>query len=109
MNVVFSKTQLLHSPKTFMVGGHMVDHPEKPARAEILLSAAKDFGLKVLEPVSYDLRYIQKLHTERYIHYLKTIYERWSRRTNTSDEVTPGIHPDTVSYTHLTLPTILLV
>ena len=94
MNVIFSKNQLLHSPKNFMVGGHMVDHPEKPARAEILLSAAKDFGLKVLEPVSYDLRYIQKLHTERYIHYLKTIFERWSRRTNTSDEVTPGIHPD---------------
>ena len=94
MKVVFKDRQLLHTPKKFMVGGHMVPHPEKPERAETLLQASKKFGLAVEEPQNYNLTYIEKLHTKRYIHYLQTIYQRWERRNNTSDEVTPGIHPD---------------
>ena len=94
MKVIYSDKHALHDPEKFMVGGFMVDHPEKPKRAEILLNASREFGLELTEPESYELKYIKRLHTDRYINYLQTIYTRWSRRSNTSMEVTPGIHPD---------------
>ena len=84
MKVIYSDKHTLHDPVKFMVGGFMVDHPEKPERAEILLNASREFGLELTEPESYELKYIKRLHTDRYINYLQTIYTRWSRRSNLS-------------------------
>ena len=51
MKVIYSDKHALHDPEKFMVGGFMVDHPEKPKRAEILLNASREFGLELTEPV----------------------------------------------------------
>ena len=53
MKVIYSDKHALHDPEKFMVGGFMVDHPEKPKRAEILLNASREFGLELTEPESY--------------------------------------------------------
>ena len=42
MKVIYSDKHALHDPEKFMVGGFMVDHPEKPKRAEILLNASRE-------------------------------------------------------------------
>ena len=77
-----------------MVTGKLQTHPESPERAEILMNAARKFGLIEESPLNYQLKYITKVHTQRYIHYLQTIYQRWERKKHTSLEVMPGIHPD---------------
>ena len=94
MKVIHTNKQLSHEPKKFLVAGSFETHPEKPERARILLNAAKEFGLTSEQPEDYGINYITEIHTERYIHYLQNIYKRWDRKKNTSDEVTPGIHPD---------------
>jgi acetoin utilization deacetylase AcuC-like enzyme len=94
MKVIHTKKQLIHAPKQFMAAGKFHPHPEVPERAEILMNAAKEFGLTPEQPKDYQLSYINKIHTERYIHYLQTIFKRWDRKKNTSEEVFPDIHPD---------------
>ena len=58
MKVIYSDKHALHDPEKFMVGGFMVDHPEKPKRAEILLNASREFGLELTEPESYGPNYL---------------------------------------------------
>ena len=94
MKVIHTKQQLIHAPEKFMVTGKLQTHPESPERAEILMNAARKFGLTEESPLNYQLKYITKVHTQRYIHYLQTIYQRWERKKHTSLEVMPGIHPD---------------
>ena len=71
MKVIHTNKQLIHAPEQFMVTGKLQTHPESPERAEILMNAAKKFGLTEESPLNYQLKYISRVHTQRYIHYLQ--------------------------------------
>tara|TARA_B100000678_G_scaffold205755_1_gene173376 strand:+ start:78 stop:1109 length:1032 start_codon:yes stop_codon:yes gene_type:complete len=94
MKVVFSDQQKHHNPPTFFAAGNFHPHPEIPDRADKLLEAASQSGLILEEPQDFELTYIKKIHTKRYINYLQNIYTRWSRKKGMSLEVFPDIHPD---------------
>ena len=59
MKVIHTKKQLIHAPKQFMAAGKFHPHPEVPERAEILMNAAKEFGLTPEQPKDYQLSYLR--------------------------------------------------
>ena len=94
MKVIFDERQKKHYPRSFFSSGSPQPNPEQPERADRLLAAAKSSGLIAKTPTDYGLKYISKVHTERYLTYLENIHVRWSRIEGGSAEVVPGIHPD---------------
>ncbi len=94
MKVIFSRQQKRHHPQAFFVSGCPQTHPEVPERADRLLAAALESGLAAEEPIDYGLEYIKAVHSPRYLHFLENIFTRWARIKGGSDEVIPGIHPN---------------
>ena len=45
MKAVFSAIQMTHKPTRFLNRGHIVDYPEQPERAKLLLDAARAAGV----------------------------------------------------------------
>jgi len=94
MKVIFTEQQKKHYPHSFFSSGAPLPNPEVPERADRLLAAAVASGLMPEVPEDFGLEYISKVHTDRYLIYLKNIHRRWSRIEGGSSEVVPGIHPD---------------
>ena len=97
MKVIFADRQQLHDPVMFYSSGARVPHPEKPERAARLLAAAERAGLDRETPDDVGLDTVAALHSARYLSFLENIYPRWRRIDGASDEVWPGIHPDSRS------------
>lgn len=93
MKVIFSKEQLAHHPKNYLSSGVPAENPEQPARAERLLDAALASGLEQESPLDLGDTVISAVHTGTYLHFLQTIYTRWSRVDGASEEVLPNVHP----------------
>jgi acetoin utilization deacetylase AcuC-like enzyme len=94
MKVIFTAAQKKHNPRMFFSSGAPAANPEQPERADRLLAAAKKAGLEHVEPRDFGLEFISRVHPQRYLTYLETIFVRWSRIQGGSAEVIPGIHPD---------------
>lgn len=94
MKVVFDESQKRHFPKTFLSSGAPQPNPEVPERADALLAAAREAGLKQETPPDYGLAPAAAVHTPEYLIFLQTIYERWRRIEGASEEVIPNIHPN---------------
>jgi acetoin utilization deacetylase AcuC-like enzyme len=100
MKAVFHDTQRVHDPKHFLSSGSPKPNPEQPGRVDALLEAVRALGLEVAAPADRGLGPIAEVHTPEYLQFLRTIYERWLRIPEASEEVIPNIHPDrrTASY-----------
>lgn len=100
MKVIFDSRQRRHFPKNFMANGKCLDNPEVPARVDALHGGALAAGCELSVPTDFGQGPIAAVHTAEYLHFLQTIYRRWKRIENASDEVIPNIHPDkrTASY-----------
>jgi len=94
MKTVYHPAQRAHDPKHFLSSGARKPNPEQPARLDALLRAVDALGLAVVEPEDHGLGPIAAIHTAEYLRFLQTIYERWQRIPDASDEVIPNIHPD---------------
>ncbi|MGB8817009.1 MAG: histone deacetylase family protein [Rhizobiaceae bacterium] len=94
MKVIFDESQKRHYPKMFLSSGAAQPNPEVPERADILLSAAREAGLKQETPHDYGLAPAAAVHTPEYMSFLQTIHERWQHIDGASDEVIPNIHPN---------------
>ncbi len=93
MKCVFNDEQNRHYPKTYLVNGVREPNPESPERVELLLEGALAAGMIQVEPASYGMETIQKVHPERYLTFLEHAASRWSHIEGAADEVTPNIHP----------------
>ena len=93
MKVTFSSDHALHSPKTFLSSGKLLQSPEKPERGEILHAAALASGCEIIAPIDHGVGPAASIHTPAYIHFLQNIHARWQELPNASEEVIPNIHP----------------
>ena len=93
MKVVFSEQQLKHDPQGFVSSGAQADNPEKPQRAECLLTAALSCDLQHEYPADLGDEVIAAVHTPRYLEFLQNIHPRWSRVPGATAEIVPNIHP----------------
>ena len=92
MITVFDAAQRAHDPQFFLSSGAPKPCPEKPARIDALLAAASRLG-PVVQPPDKGPRPIAALHAARYLTFLETIHQRWSRIPGASPEVIANIHP----------------
>lgn len=93
MITIFHEAQRAHDPQHFLSSGAVRPCPEKPARIEALLSGVQSLGLAVEAPGDHGMAEIRAIHPERYLTFLTTIHDRWSRIEGATREVIPNIHP----------------
>jgi len=95
MKCFFNAEHKLHDPKGFLVAGVQRQSPEQPERATRLLEAAKAANCAAHEPSDHGLAPIARIHSPRYLNFLQTIHDRWSRVPGAGPEVIPNVHPST--------------
>jgi acetoin utilization deacetylase AcuC-like enzyme len=83
----------LHDPQFFLSTGAQRPCPEKPSRIDALLQGLHKLGIQPQEPQDYGMDAIAAIHPDRYLTFLKTIHDRWTRTPGASAEVIPNIHP----------------
>jgi len=93
LKTFFAEEQRRHDPKMFLSSGAQKPNPEKPERVDRLLSGARAAGCSIERPADLGLGPIAALHTPEYIEFLRSIFARWQRIPDASDEVIPNIHP----------------
>jgi len=93
MKAVFSAVQLQHAPSRFLARGHIVDYPESPDRARILLDGARKVGASIQAPHSFDDLHVMAIHSRRYLKFLAGAFARWSRPKGAFPEVMPSLRP----------------
>ncbi len=93
MITVFDDRQRTHDPKFFLSSGAPQPCPEQPARIDALLAAVHRLGGPVVAPPDAGLDPIRHVHPDRYLTFLRNIYDRWTRIPGASAEVIANIHP----------------
>lgn len=93
MITVFDDLQRVHDPKFFLSSGAAQPCPEQPARIDALLAGVRQLGGVIVAPPDRGIAPIGRVHPERYLNFLQTIYGRWSRIEGASAEVIANIHP----------------
>jgi len=94
MRIFFSPKQLAHRPAHYMAAGRLVDHLEIPERCERLLAAVRGASYVVEAPRTvFELDVVARVHTQGYVDFLRTAWERWSSFKNAGPEILPNVHP----------------
>jgi len=93
MKAVFSALQLQHKPTRFLARGAIVDYPESPERARILLKGARKAGAQVHATRSFADEHVTAVHTPRYVRFLFQAYGKWMRVKGAFPEVMPSVRP----------------
>jgi len=97
MKAFFDARQRLHIPRFFGVRGLAKENPERPERIDLLISGAIDAGCEFVDPTDHGIGPLSRVHTPAYLHFLKTIHERWCDLEDASEEVRPNINPSSRS------------
>jgi acetoin utilization deacetylase AcuC-like enzyme len=93
MKAVFDERQLAHAPSRFLSRGNIVDYPEAPERARLLLEGARSAGLTVVAPRELDAGALAAVHTARYLRFLETAHAEWSKLPGAGPEVMASVRP----------------
>jgi acetoin utilization deacetylase AcuC-like enzyme len=94
MKVVFTERHRIHNPKTFIVRGRVVSNPETPARADVLLAAARAANHTLVETSHQAADELNVIHTSRYLAFLEHAFQDWCKLPGASDEMIPNTHPN---------------
>jgi acetoin utilization deacetylase AcuC-like enzyme len=78
MITVYTDKHKLRDAKTELSGGELIAPVECPARAEAILASVRESKLgEVIDPESYSLDAVTKLHDPEYIQFLETAWSDW--------------------------------
>ena len=91
--VFYDDRQSQHTPQFLFSNGKFVPSRERPSRADIMLSACEKAGFEVQKSHPFDIELIQAVHSKKYLTFLETIHEEWSKVPGTSEEVVPNVFP----------------
>lgn len=93
MKAFFSSAQLAHRPQQFMIAGRMVPPFETPDRALSLSRSLAAAGLEIEEPQDLGSGPIAKVHTQHFLEFLETAYDKFRQLPNAGPEAIPNVHP----------------
>lgn len=82
---VFDDRQRSHAPREFIVSGRPQPIPETPERIDMLLQGVQRVGSPIVGPPEITDDILALVHDRRYIRFLSTLSERWSRVADASD------------------------
>src|SRR6185436_16621762 len=88
-----SPDHVSHFPRTFIARGQIIESPERPERAEVLLKALAAAGHAIEAPAHHDLGPVEAVHDAGYLAFLREGYQAWRGLPGASAEVIPNIHP----------------
>ena len=91
MITVFDETQRSHRPSSFVVSGKPQPIPETPRRIDMLLDGARRVGSHVVAPPEISAATLTLVHDARYVQFLSTLSERWSRLADASPMPSPNV------------------
>ena len=93
MRAFYHPDQALHDPLQFMRYGKLVSPKDVPERTAKLLGALERRGVKPERPSALGKAPALSVHTQSYLDFLETVWERW--------ETLPDHGPDGRQYRHL--------
>lgn len=93
MQVVHSDAHRAHHPRFFLARGVLRESPEVPDRFAHFLRAFAEAGCELVAPRAFGPGPRAKVHTSRYLDFLATAWEAWSRLPGAGPEVVPNVHP----------------
>ena len=92
MQVVASDIHRRHD-NVELNGGRLVSSSEGPIRADIIAEAVRAAGHEVTSPATLDQSLLTRVHTDEYVEFLSTAYERWHQRPNAAAAAMPFAWP----------------
>ena len=94
MLTVFSERQKLHNPPTEFLGGELVSYFEMPERVDMVLNSLKARSIgTVIEPESFSLEPVLRVHTPEYVSFLESAWSRWQAAYPESQQAVPYCFP----------------
>ena len=84
MITIFDETQRRHAPTSFIVSGRPQPIPETPQRIDMLLDGVRRVGSQVVAPPGIFTDTLTLVHDNRYVQFLSTLSQRWSRLADAS-------------------------
>lgn len=94
MLTVFSERQKLHNPPTEFLGGELVSYFEMPERVDMVLNSLKTHSIgTVIQPESFSLEPILRVHTPEYVAFLESAWMRWLTTYPESTQAVPYCFP----------------
>ena len=94
MQVFYSDGHRRHAPTSFISRGEVVQCPETPKRADILLAAVTEAGHDVVAPKPFGLQPIGRVHDSEYLDFLDQAWTHWSQLPTHGGEMIPNVHPN---------------
>lgn len=94
MRVFLSPAQRAHAGDTFLVSGEPRPIPEQPGRLDHFLRALDALDLTPEAPPDVGDGPLARVHTPDYLHFLRTIWDRWQTLPGGSRDVRPNVAPD---------------
>ena len=91
MITVFDEMQRNHAPNEFAVSGKPQPMPETPERIDMLLEGVRRVGGPAVSPPEISSETLALVHDRRYIQFLSTLSERWSRVPDASAVPSPNV------------------
>jgi acetoin utilization deacetylase AcuC-like enzyme len=92
MKIIYSNKHLCHDPKLYFSMGRMQEYPETPSRVSQILSKVQETPNNTIDkPIDHGMSHILKIHTQEYVDYFQTAYEKWIARGGDLN----GVIPDT--------------
>ena len=93
MDIFFSTDHVLHNPEKELHRGDMIAPHEGPYRMDLLVQGLNQAGFKtLLEPGQPDLSALSVVHSEAYLQFLQTAWDRWQAAGYGGDVIGIG-HP----------------
>ncbi len=93
MKIVYSDRHRVHRGEFEFFRGELVPCFEKPERADFVLAALVERGIgPLLEPRSFGIASLERVHAPRYLRFLERAWREWSALGQTRDAL-PAVWP----------------
>src|SRR5215813_11700099 len=93
MRAFFHPDQSLHQQLQYMRFGKIVAPKDLPERTQRLLGALARHGIRPERPAELGLGPILKVHDERFVRFLETVWQRWTALPERGPEAWPNTFP----------------
>lgn len=92
MQIFWSKDQLKHDGARFLKQGHLLHSPERPNRANLVLTALSDVSrFHITPPEDHGLTPLKRVHPAPYLEFLQTIHRQWTETFGPEAAVLPNV------------------
>lgn len=93
MRAFYHPDQSLHEQLQYMRFGKIVAPKDLPERTERLLGALARHGIRPERPAAYGVAPILTVHDAGFVHFLETVWQRWTELPERGPEAWPNTFP----------------